>query len=93
MRTTCTTGPIVSLVGQDEAIRLIAKGGYDCLDFSLGNLTREDSPWLEPDYKEKAAHVVELCSRIRLSSSAGKTRRNMRRWRFRTRSGLSKSPH
>lgn len=63
MRTTCTTGPIVSLVGQDEAIRLIAQGGYDCLDFSLGNLTRDDSPWLEPDYKEKAAHVVELCKK------------------------------
>ena len=61
MRTACTTGPIVSIVGQDEAIRLIAKGGYDCLDFSMGNLVRDDSPWLEPDYKEKAQHVVDLC--------------------------------
>lgn len=61
MRTACTTGPIVNLVGQDEAIRLIAKGGYDCLDFSLSSLLRGDSPWLEADYKEQARRVVELC--------------------------------
>ena len=61
MRTACTTGPIVSLVGQEEAVRLIAKGGYDCLDLSLSSLVRADSPWLGADYKQLAQHVVNLC--------------------------------
>lgn len=61
MRTTATTGPIFGIVGEDEGIRLIAKAGYDCLDFGLGSLTKMDSPWLNPDYKEHAAHIVELC--------------------------------
>lgn len=61
MRTTATTGPIFDIVGREKGISIIAKAGYDCLDFSLGSLVRMDSEWLLPDYKERAAEVVRLC--------------------------------
>lgn len=61
MKTTCTTAPIFSHVGQDEGIRLIAKAGYERLDFSLGPLTKDDSIWSGDGYREEARRVRALC--------------------------------
>jgi len=61
MRITATIGPIADMFGEDEAISLLARGNYDCIDFSMGNLVKDDSEWLQPNYRERAARIVELC--------------------------------
>lgn len=64
MKTGCTTGAIADLVGEDEAIRLIAKGGYDCLDFSVGGMTHDDHHiWNSDGYREEAERIRRVCQK------------------------------
>ena len=47
MRLTATTSPIENLAGLDNAVLLIAEGGYDCLDLSLLTISSSTSTLLE----------------------------------------------
>ena len=59
MRLTATMSPIENLAGLDNAVRLIAEGGYDCLDLTLTGMEKPDNAWMGPGMAE---HVRELCA-------------------------------
>ncbi len=46
--------------GDEEAIRRLAAAGYDTLDFSLFQMSRDDSPLNGDNYREYARHMKQV---------------------------------
>ena len=67
MRITATLNIIGKLFGEEKALGMIAAGGYDCVDFSLVGMVKDDDPWLRSDYRERAERIVGICKENRLA--------------------------
>ena len=56
------TESVASRFGVEEAVRLLARAGFDALDWSFFELWKDDGVWNQPDWREKAQRVKELCA-------------------------------
>lgn len=60
----CTqTSVAVQYFGWEEGIRLLAEAGFDALDVSLFDMTKDESIWNGDTYKEHAAFVRAIAER------------------------------
>lgn len=62
MKLITNTSRLVQKIGLDETIRMIARAGFDALDWSFFDMWQEASIWRQEDWREKAQHVRELCA-------------------------------
>lgn len=61
MRISTATEMIEDAFGKEEAIRMIAKAGFDCADLSLFDMEEGyDSPFLQEDYAAYALHLKQI---------------------------------
>jgi sugar phosphate isomerase/epimerase len=58
---TNTSAPVKAL-GTDEAIRMLARAGFDALDWSFFDMWQDESVWLQDNWRETAAHIRDLCA-------------------------------
>lgn len=58
-----TTGMLDRIFGYERAIEILAKAGFDAIDISLCRMGEEDNPFNGEDYKEFAAHLVDVAKK------------------------------
>lgn len=54
------THPLSSRFGDEKAIEMFAKAGFDALDYSAFHARSDDSPIMKSGYKEYAAHLKKV---------------------------------
>ena len=65
MKLSTQTSYVIEKYGMEEGIRALAKAGYDAIDYSffdLNNLNDESSPWLQDDWRERAARAKAVAA-------------------------------
>lgn len=61
MRISTQTELLEDKFGREEAIRMIARAGFDCADLSMFDMeSGTDSPFMKDDYREYARHLREV---------------------------------
>ena len=61
MRISTQTELLEDKFGREEAIRMIARAGFDCADLSMFDMeTGNDSPFMQDDYRAYALHLREV---------------------------------
>lgn len=61
MRISSATKQIEDVFGKEEAIRMIARAGFDCADLSMFDMEfGNSSPFLQDDYAEYALHLKQV---------------------------------
>lgn len=58
-----TTNSLDGKFGYERAIDILANAGFDAIDISLTKMGQEDCPFNGEDYKEFAAHLVEVAKK------------------------------
>ena len=58
-----TTNSLDGKFGYERAIDILANAGFDAIDISLTKMGQEDCPFNDEDYKEFAAHLVEVAKK------------------------------
>lgn len=59
MRISAETLYLRQRVGEENAIRIIAEAGFDCIDYTMDHMVYDDSPLNGPDYQNYARHLQE----------------------------------
>lgn len=67
MKLITNTNEPVKALGVDEAVRALARAGFDALDWSFFDLWKEDNLWNRPDWRETAVHIRDLCAECGVS--------------------------
>lgn len=63
MKLSCNTGALIPIIGEEEAIKLLASAGFDALDFSCFDMLRdENSPKLKSNYREYAKKLLNIAN-------------------------------
>ena len=57
----------VKALGMDEAIRMLARAGFDALDWSFFDMWQEGDLWRQDNWRETAAHVRQVCQACGIS--------------------------
>lgn len=67
MKLITNTSQCVKKLGLDEAIEMLARAGFDALDWSFFDMWQEGSVWRQENWRELAAHVREKCAACGIS--------------------------
>ena len=62
MRLVASTDALVRSFGIDETIRMMARAGFEALDWSFFDMWKEDDAWRQENWRETAAHVRDVCA-------------------------------
>ena len=62
MKLSTQTSYVIAKYGMEEGIRMLAKAGYDAIDYSFFDLNDESSPWLQDDWRERAVRAKEVAA-------------------------------
>lgn len=67
MKLITNTSQCVRKLGLDETIEMMARAGFDALDWSFFDMWQEESVWRQDNWRELAAHVREKCTACGIS--------------------------
>ena len=67
MKLITNTSQCVKKLGMDETIEMMARAGFDALDWSFFDMWQETSIWWQDNWRELAAHVREQCAACGIS--------------------------
>lgn len=67
MKLITNTSQCVRKLGMDETIEMMARAGFDALDWSFFDMWQEESIWRQENWRELAAHVREKCQSCGIS--------------------------
>lgn len=67
MKLITNTSSPVRAIGIYETIRMLARAGFDALDWSFFDMWQENDTWRQDDWRETAAHVRQLCEECGVS--------------------------
>ena len=67
MKLITNTSQCVKKLGLDETIGMMARAGFDALDWSFFDMWQETSIWRQENWRELAAHVREQCAACGIS--------------------------
>lgn len=67
MKLITNTSQCVKKLGMDETIEMMARAGFDALDWSFFDMWQETSIWRQDNWRELAAHVREQCAACGIS--------------------------
>lgn len=65
MKLSTQTSYVIAKYGMEEGIRALAKAGYDAIDYSffdMNDINDDSSPWLQEDWRERAARAKEVAA-------------------------------
>lgn len=60
MRLVNNTDVYATVFGEEEAIRILARSGFDAIDWSYFNMLRDDNPWCQADFRERAQKMKAI---------------------------------
>lgn len=60
MKLSTQTDVLARRLGDEEAVRILAKVGYDCIDWSFFPMTNSSGPWCRDDWREHAQQMRAL---------------------------------
>lgn len=63
---TNTNAPVKAL-GIDEGVRMLARAGFDALDWSFFDMWKEEDVWRQDSWRETALHVRQVCEACGIS--------------------------
>ena len=60
MKLSTQTDVLARRLGDEEAVRILAGVGYDCIDWSFFPMTNSSGPWCRDDWREHAQQMRAL---------------------------------
>ena len=60
MRLVNNTDAYAAAFGEEEAIRILARTGFDAIDWSFFEMTQDDNPWCQPDFRDRARKMKAI---------------------------------
>lgn len=60
MRLVNNTGTLAKYYGEEDSIRILAKAGFDAIDWSYFTMLKDEDPWCQEDYLERARKMKAI---------------------------------
>lgn len=67
MKISAETNYLRRVFGDEDAIRVLAEAGFDCIDYTMDHMVEDSSPLNAPDYRDYAKHLREYAEGLGVS--------------------------